>query len=251
MKGIILAAGLGTRLRPLTYAVTKCCLPVQGKPMIYHSIEKFVNVGIRDILIIASTDSIEALAKCVGSGDSLDCKIHFTIQEKPLGLSHAVLMGKEFVGNSSFIMLLGDNFFEDSLRTVKDTLSFSSCVLATKQVPNPQDYGVLELNKDGTPKEIFEKPANPTSNQAVVGIYGYDPTVFSVIETLKPSARGELEITDLNNNLLKAGVANFVELKGYWVDIGSVESYEKANRLTPTKGDWPVIEDVIDYNWEF
>lgn len=239
MKGIILAGGSGTRLYPLTMVTSKQLLPVYDKPMIYYPLSTLMLAGIREILIISTRDDTPKFEALMGDGHQFGLKLSYAIQEKPEGLAQAFIIGEEFIGKDSVAMVLGDNIFYGSglghmLREASKNKKMAT--IFGYYVDNPQAFGVIEFNKCGTPVSIEEKPAEPKSNYAVTGLYFYDNKVVEYAKNLKPSARGELEITDINqiyldNNNLEIKVMG----RGYaWLDTGTVDSLSDASNFVKT-----------------
>ena len=238
MKGVILAGGLGTRLYPLTRITNKHLLPVFNKPMIYYPIQCLVNAGIRDILIVTGGDSAGEFLRLLGNGKEFGLKeLHYTYQEGEGGIAHALRLAQDFAENDKIVVILGDNIIEKNI--CKATGEFftqpAGAKILLKEVPDPNRFGVARL-EDGKLVEIIEKPPSPPSNLAVVGIYMYDPTVFDILPELKPSARGELEITDVNNAFIKAGQMSYDVLDGWWTDAGTFESLHRASCLVAQAG---------------
>ena len=231
MKGVITAGGLGTRLYPLTKITNKHLLPVYDKPMIYYPVEKLVQAGITEILIVTGGNNAGEFLRLLGNGKKFGLKgLHYTYQEGETGIAAALLLAEDFVENERVIVLLGDNIFEDNLKPFIKAFQHQKrgARILIKKVKNPQEYGVVEI-EEGKVKNIEEKPKKPRSNYAQTGIYMYDNEVFSIIKTLKPSDRGELEITDVSNAYLKRGLLEYDILKGWWIDAGeSIETYFRA-----------------------
>ncbi len=227
MKGIILAGGSGTRLRPLTKVTSKQLLPVYDKPMIYYPLYTLMRAGITDILIIVAPDHAGDFLKLLGSGKEFGCKFTYEIQDKPEGLAQAFIVGKNFIGNDSVTMILGDNLFEDDFSEAIRSFEKGARVFA-KQVPDPERFGVVEFDENMRALSIIEKPAQPRSNYAVTGLYIYDNSVVQKSIDLQPSARGELEITDLNMVYLNEGTLDVAMVEGRWLDTGTFESLFEA-----------------------
>ena len=238
MKGVILAGGTGSRLGSLTHVTNKHLLPVGKYPMIIHSIFKLVEAGIEDIMIITGTEHMGDMINLLGSGQSYNCDLTYKVQTEPSGIAGALSLARNFVGNDSSVVILGDNIFEDSLYQIihayKSSKSFRengpTCVLALKEVKDPQRFGVATLVANKI-VGIEEKPDRPKSNMCITGIYVYDDHVFSMIDDLKKSDRGEYEITDVNNAYIACSGASWVELEGWWSDAGTPDSYHNANML--------------------
>ncbi len=240
MKGIILAGGLGSRLFPLTKVTNKHLLPVCDKPMIYYPIEMLVRAGIRDILIVTGGNSAGDFLKLLGNGKDFGLKhINYTYQEGEGGIAAALSLAKYFAAKDKTIVILGDNIVEDDIspyvRHFEKQKEGARVLL--KKVVDPERFGVVEF-KGKKIVSIAEKPKNPKSAYAVTGIYMYDARVFEIIQTLKPSGRGELEITDVNNAYLKLGLLEYDFLDGYWTDAGTFESLYRASQLVAKKKGW-------------
>lgn len=233
MKGIILAGGTGSRLYPLTKVTNKHLLPVGPYPMIYHSIHKLKEAEIDDILIITGRDHMGDVVNLLGSGYEFGVSFSYKVQDQAGGIAQALGLARSFVRDDEPIaVILGDNIFSDNISSyVKNFKSQGSgAKILLKVVHDPERYGVAEL-EDRLIKSIEEKPKQPKSNFAVTGIYMYDAQVFDIIRDLKPSNRGELEITDVNNAYIERGLLTFDVLQGWWTDAGTHESWNKANEL--------------------
>jgi len=234
MKGVILAGGTGTRLLPLTKVTNKHLLPVGKKPMIYYPIERMVSAGITDIIIISGTAHMGDIFQLLGSGRDFGCNFTYRVQDESDGIGGALRLCKNFVGDDSCLTVLGDNIFEFSLAeqvSLYESEKKSGCVLFMKSVSDPHRYGVASLDDNGKLLKIIEKPEITDSNLCVTGIYIYDSSVFDLIEHIKPSARGELEVTDINNRYIEMGKASFCVLTGEWTDAGTWDSYKHANNI--------------------
>ena len=242
MKGIILAGGSGTRLYPLTMVTSKQLLPIYDKPMIYYPMSVLMNAGIRDILIITTPQDASRFQELLGDGSRFGIQLSYAVQPSPDGLAQAFLIGEEFIGNDTVAMVLGDNIFaghglRKRLRAaVKNAESGNGATVFGYYVDDPERFGIVEFDKDGKAVSIEEKPENPKSNYCVTGLYFYDNHVVEYAKRLKPSRRGELEITDLNRIYLEQGNLN-VELLGQgftWLDTGTHESLADAANFVKT-----------------
>ena len=238
MKGIILAGGLGSRLRPLTLVTNKHLLPVYDRPMIHYPIECLVNAGFTEILIVTGGEHAGDFLKLLRNGKHLGVKdLHYTYQEGEGGIADALLLAEDFADGGKVCVVLGDNIIEGNLRRAAGDF-FSQptgAKILLKEVPDPERFGVPRFDGDAI-TEIIEKPEDPPSNYAVTGIYMYDNDVFDVCRTCEPSARGELEITDVNNHYLKRGDLTHSVLDGWWTDAGTFESLHRASQLVADGG---------------
>lgn len=227
MKGIILAGGSGSRLQPLTRVTSKQLLPIYDKPMIYYPLETLRTAGITDILIIVAPDHAGDFLKLLGSGKEFGCKFTYEIQDKPEGLAQAFLIGENFIGDDDVTLILGDNVFAQDFSEEITSFKSGGRVFA-KQVHDPNRFGVVEFDDEKRALSIEEKPTNPKSDYAVTGLYIYDNSVIEKARSLKPSDRGEIEITDINNLYLKEGTLDVAFVKGEWFDTGTFESLHAA-----------------------
>lgn len=232
MKGIILAGGTGSRLFPLTKVTNKHLLPVGKYPMIFHSIAKLKQAGIIDMLIVTGKDHMGDVVNLLGSGREFGLKFTYNVQDEAGGIAQALGLAENFVNGDQMIVILGDNVFQDSIAPFVQNFQqqVRGAKILIQEVHDPQRYGVPELSGDKI-LSIEEKPQQPKSSYAVTGIYMYDSRVFDIVRTLKPSGRGELEITDVNNAYIEAGELTYDVLQGWWTDAGTHPSLTKANEL--------------------
>ncbi len=238
MKGIILAGGLGSRLAPLTRITNKHLLPVYDKPMIYYPIQTLINAGITDIMIVTGGNHAGDFLRLMGNGKDFGLKhLNYTYQEGEGGIAAALSLAEYFADGESICVVLGDNIIEKNIiRAVEDfKKQGKGAKIMLKEVPDPERFGVAEIN-DGRLVSIVEKPKHPRSNLAVIGIYLYDAEVFNIVKTLKPSDRGELEITDVNNAYVREGTMTWEMLDGWWTDAGTFESLLRASVLVAQSG---------------
>ncbi|MAH46456.1 spore coat protein [Candidatus Pacearchaeota archaeon] len=225
MKGIILAGGTGSRLRPLTSVTNKHLVAVYNKPMIDYPLGTLISMGIGDILIISGREHVGHFIEYLGSGERYNAQLTYRVQEESGGIAQALSLARNFIGQDNMTVILGDNIFEDSFTS---TFNGGSRVFL-KKVPDPERFGVVRLEGNKI-TEIIEKPNDPPSDYAVTGLYQYDANVFDIIESLKPSDRGELEITDVNNVYIKIGLMKAEFVRGFWSDAGTFESLAKTTR---------------------
>jgi len=238
MKGVILAGGLGTRLYPLTKVTNKHLLPVYDKPMIYYPIQTLINAGIDDILIVTGGNNAGDFLKLLGNGKEFGLKhINYTYQEGEGGIAEALQLAEFFASGEKICVVLGDNIIEKNIRKAVENFrnQKEGAKILLKEVPDPQRFGVPELRGDRIVR-IEEKPQKPKSQYAVIGIYLFDQEVFNIIKPLKPSDRGELEITDVNNQYIEKGLMTWDILEGWWTDAGTFESLLRANQLVAQTG---------------
>jgi glucose-1-phosphate thymidylyltransferase len=238
MKGVILAGGLGTRLFPLTKVTNKHLLPVYDKPMIYYPLQTLINAGIDDILIVTGGNSAGDFLKLLGNGKEFGLRhINYTYQEGEGGIAEALRLAEFFAAGDRICVVLGDNIIERNIRKAVEAFQTQKggAKILLKEVPDPQRFGVAALEGNRI-VSVEEKPKEPKSNYAVIGIYLYDRTVFDIIKTLRPSGRGELEITDVNNRYIQEGLMTWDLLEGWWTDAGTFESLLRANLLVSETG---------------
>ena len=232
MKGIVLAGGTGSRLFPLTKVTNKHLLPVAQVPMIWHPVWKLKQAGMTEILIVTGTEHMGDVVGCLGSGKDFGCRFTYKVQDEAGGIAQALGLGENFAGGEKVCVILGDNIFQDALSV--EAAAFQSQAagarILLKSVPDPNRFGVAEV-VDGRVVGIEEKPRSPRSDLAVTGIYFYDATVFDIIRTVKPSGRGEMEITDVNNAYISRGQMTFGTFRGWWTDAGTFPSLVKASEL--------------------
>ena len=234
MKGIILAGGKATRLRPLTAITSKQLLPVYDKPMIYYPIETLVKAGITDILIIIAPDYSGHFLNLLGDGHEFGARFSYAVQKEPKGLADAFIIGADFIGDDDVTMILGDNIFEQNFSNEIKNFSGGAMVFA-KQVEDPERFGVVEFDQNMNAISIEEKPQQPKSNYVVVGLYTYDNRIVNYAKNLAPSPRGEIEITDLNNIYLKNGEMKVTIFNSLWEDAGTFDSLLRVSNIMAQK----------------
>lgn len=253
MKALITSGGKGTRLRPITHTSNKHLIPIANKPMIHFAIEAVAGAGIKEIGIVYNPDTGDEIKKALGTGSQWGVNFTFILQEAPMGLAHVVKVAQDFIGDEPFVFYLGDNVVVGGIKRFIDDFQRekSNCHLVLSKVHDPERFGVPEI-KDGKILRVEEKPENPKSKYAVTGIYIYDHTIFEAVNNIKPSARGELEISDAHDYLIMKGYkVCYSEITGWWKDTGKPEDLLEANRLTLDRiiGDGePVINGTVDEN---
>ncbi|HEV8322577.1 MAG TPA: sugar phosphate nucleotidyltransferase [Myxococcota bacterium] len=234
MRGVVLAGGTGSRLHPLTKVTNKHLLPVGREPMVFHPLRKLREAGIREAMVVTGVEHMGDVVRLLGSGRELGMELTYRVQDEAGGIAQALGLARAFAAGEGVCVLLGDNVFQDSIGGAVERFGAQGggARLLLKEVPDPQRYGVAKLADDGKRIElIIEKPKEPPSALAVTGIYLYDSTVFDLIRGLKPSGRGELEITDVNNAYVERGACHFEVLHGWWTDAGTFPSWRHANEL--------------------
>ena len=232
MKGIILAGGAGTRLHPLTLAMSKQMIPIYDKPMIYYPLSTLLYSGINEILIISTPHDLPIFQKLLGDGSHLGCSFSYEVQHEPNGLAQAFIIGEDFIGKDEVCLILGDNIFQMKIKMLSDCNNINGGIIFGYHVQDPERYGVVEFDSNNKAISIEEKPKNPKSNYAVPGLYYYDNSVIDVAKGIKPSARGEFEITDVNKHYLeKSKLEVKILSKGsVWLDTGTIKSLMQANQ---------------------
>ena len=232
MKGILLAGGTGSRLYPITKTVSKQLLPVYDKPMVYYPLSTLLSLGVSEVLIVTTSKDKDSFRALLGDGRSLGCSFSYAVQPNPNGLAEAFLIGADFIGTDSVALILGDNlFYGSAIQKQRPSTDFTGGLIFGTHVQNPERYGIVELDAEGEVISIEEKPKNPKSNLAIPGLYFFDHTVVEKAKQVKPSARGELEITDIHNNYWKEGSlrVTILEQGSAWLDTGTVQSLSKAH----------------------
>jgi glucose-1-phosphate thymidylyltransferase len=232
VKGIILAGGAGTRLHPITIALSKQMMPIYDKPMIYYPLSTLIYSGIREILIISTPTDLPVFQKLLGDGSRLGCEFSYKVQEVPSGLAQAFVIGEEFIGDDEVCLILGDNIFQMKIKLLSDISNINGGVVFGYHVNDPERYGVVEFDENNKAISLEEKPLAPKSNYAVPGLYFYDNSVVEVAKNITPSDRGEYEITDVNKYYLDKGLLDVKVLtKGsVWLDTGTIKSLMQANQ---------------------
>ncbi len=242
MKGVILAGGTGSRLYPLTKVTNKALLPMGDVPIIVHILNVFLKAGITDVMLVTGTEHVGAIMTLLGSGSEYGCQLTYRVQDTANGIASALGLCEDFVGRDRFAVILGDNIFEDVDATASDIVSYSrdkatDFGLFVKTVPDPQRFGVVKYGLDGQPEDILEKPLEPPSSDAVLGLYLYSSDVFQIIKRLKPSTRGEYEISEVNSSYVKSQfhTGRIFHVEGGWVDAGTHASYQNACEMLRKK----------------
>ncbi len=248
MRGLILSGGKGTRLRPITHTSAKQLVPVANKPVLFYGIEAMAAAGIAEVGIIVAPETGDEIRSAAGDGSAFGVEITYLEQDEPLGLAHAVLTAEEFLGDSPFVMYLGDNLLRDGITRLVDTFraDLPDALILLTPVSDPQNYGVAELS-DGRVARLVEKPPEPRTNLALVGVYMFTPTIFEAARSIEPSARGELEITDAIQALVDSGARVDPHIvHGWWKDTGQVHDMLEANRLILDDLEERVEGDLVD-----
>lgn len=235
MRGIVLAGGTGSRLMPLTKVTNKHLLPVGQKPMIYYPIERLTSIGIEEILIVTGLEHMGDVVNLLGSGKDFGCRFTYKVQDEAGGIAQALALAESFANDHLMTVILGDNIISAGIKShaEKFVAQKTGAKILLKQVPDPTRFGVAEMS-EGKVISIEEKPENPKSDYAVTGVYFYDSQVFDIIRSLKPSARGEFEITHVNQAYIEKGQLSYDILEGWWTDAGTFESLNRANELVVT-----------------
>lgn len=239
LKGVILAGGLGTRLHPLTKVTSKHLLPVGNEPMVFHSVKQLTTAGVTDILIVTNPQYVGDFVNALRSGKDFGCEFTYRVQEEAKGIAHALALAEGFAAGDKIVVLLGDNIFEAPIhQAVSDFhAQRAGARVMLKQVNDPERYGVATLDRNHI-VAIEEKPTHPKSDYAVVGVYFYDASVFNIIRTIEPSARGEYEITAVNNAYIRRAELEYTFVRGKWVDAGTFDSLTEAHQILLNSPDW-------------
>ncbi|MFZ5982432.1 MAG: sugar nucleotidyltransferase [Patescibacteria group bacterium] len=247
MKGIILSGGANTRLYPLTTTTSKQLLPVYDRQMIFYPLDILIKAGIREILIIVAPEHSGQYLNLLGSiFEKYDVKLEFRVQKSPKGLADAFIVGETFIDNDNVTMILGDNIFEDNLADNIKSFEKGGMIFAKEVSDDPSRYGIVEFDESGKVISIEEKPENPKSNFCVVGAYTYDSRVIEVAKNLKPSVRGEIEITDVNNKFLEMGELQVKKIEGAWLDAGTFDSLLEAGIVVKEREIYKKFDPMID-----
>ena len=232
LKGVILAGGLGTRLHPLTKVTSKHLLPVGNEPMVFHSVKQLTTAGITDILIVTNPQYVGDFVSALGSGEDFGCEFTYRVQEEAKGIAHALALAEGFAAGGKIVVLLGDNIFETPIQQAVSDFHAqqAGARVMLKEVDDPERYGIATLDGNRI-LAIEEKPIHPKSNYAVVGVYFYDASVFNIIRTVEPSARGEYEITTVNNAYIRRAELEYSFVQGKWIDAGTFDSLTEAHQI--------------------
>lgn len=245
MKGVILAGGTGSRLYPLTKVTNKHLLPIYDKPMIYYPLQTLMDAGIKEIMIVSGRGHVGHFLELLGSGAEIGIRLSYEIQKEAGGIAQALGLAESFAGGDSVAVILGDNIFQDSVREPMRSFGGGARIFL-KTVPDAARFGVAYVDEvSRRVLRIAEKPAHPRSSYAVTGLYIYDNDVFDIVKTIRPSARGELEITDVNNEYIRQGRLSYTVLDGYWSDAGTFESLYKASQLVRERKGGPGASRVL------
>jgi len=249
LKGLILSGGAGTRLRPITHTSAKQLVPVANKPVLFYGIEALVDAGVTEIGIVIAPQTGDEIREAVGDGSALGAQVTYIPQAEPLGLAHAVLTAEEFIGQDSFVMYLGDNLLRDGITGLVEDFRRNEpdALILLTQVLEPEHYGVAELDGEGRIVRLVEKPKDPPSDLALVGVYMFTPEIFTAAKAIEPSPRGELEITDTIQRLIDTGhTVESHRVKGWWKDTGQLADMLEANRLVLEDLEPTVVGEVVD-----
>jgi glucose-1-phosphate thymidylyltransferase len=248
LKGLILSGGRGTRLRPITHTSAKQLVPVANKPVLFYGIEAMAEAGITEVGVIVAPETASEIREAAGDGDRFDLSLTYIEQEEPLGLAHAVLTAADFLGDTPFVMYLGDNLLRDGITELVETFRSEEpdALILLTPVPDPEHYGVAELS-DGRVSRLVEKPKEPMTNLALVGVYMFTPAIFAAARAIEPSGRGELEITDAIQRLVDSGLRVDPHIvHGWWKDTGQVQDMLEANRLILDDLDERIEGELVD-----